>query len=113
LPELKGLPRDERGLIPLDVQPKNAAEHGLALTQLAIKKGAEAGAAKIVEKAVADARKAERSRVLAETGVEPEQIEGGGGVGPLTPARYKAMSAEERANLSPDQIDAMTRKYLT
>lgn len=82
LPELKGLPRDERGLIPLDVQPNNAAEHGLALTKLAIQKGAEKLAAKMTEKAVEDAKKAERSRVLAEVGVEPEQIEGTPTAGP-------------------------------
>lgn len=37
---------------------------------------------------------------------------GAAGPGGLTPERYKALSDEERAKLSPDQIDTMTRKYL-
>ncbi len=112
-PELKNEPRDEVGNIKLDSRPESLTQHAVMLYKLAIQKGAEALAAKQVEKAVEGAKKAERARVLAEVGVEPEQIEGGGGDGPLTPARYKVMSNEERAKLPPDQIDAMTRKYLS
>jgi hypothetical protein len=32
--------------------------------------------------------------------------------GSLTAERYKSLSDEERAKLSPSDIDAMTRKYL-
>ncbi len=41
------------------------------------------------------------------------ELRGAGGGGELTPARYKAMPDDERAKLPPEQIDAMTRKYLT
>lgn len=35
------------------------------------------------------------------------------GTGSLTSEKYKAMSEEDRRRLSPDEIDAMTRRYLT
>ena len=49
-------------------------------------------------------------RAKLRTGEGPEDVTGAGGSGQLTRKRYNAMSSEERAKVSPEEIDAMTQR---
>jgi len=49
-------------------------------------------------------------RAKLRKGEGPEDVTGAGGSGQLTRKRYNAMSSEERAKVSPEEIDAMTQR---
>jgi hypothetical protein len=109
MPEAKLLPDGELEKIRED--PKNDGPQAYLLA--AVKAMVEAGVTKGKEKWASDETEALEQKALAKLrakGIGVEDLMGGVVTSGLTPEKYKGLSDEQRARLSPEEIDAMTRK---
>jgi len=120
-PELQNLTAEELALVDTQKfagQPDAIPAFLDALDEVRINRRAATIAAKTVKEAEGAAYQRGRDDLqneYREKGVPPPVIEGAPTGGALTPAKYAAMSTEDRQKLqreNPDAIDAMTKKAM-
>lgn len=118
-PEMSDLTSEELAELSTDNFKGKAnahAEYTLAMARVYGRRALKAEFEKEKEQAIKDARADEREKLQAKyraAGIGSEEIEGRSATGGLTSERYKRLSPEEQAKLSSDEIDAMTKKYVS